>query len=298
MSGQRALRRDVDGVLLLDKPTGLTSNAALQRVKRLYAARKAGHTGTLDPLASGLLPICFGEATKFAQSMLDATKRYVATIRLGASTTTGDAEGDAVANGGFDFDRASVERALGRFVGTIEQVPPRHAALKFEGRAYYDYARKGIDIPRVARTVDIESLDLVDWSPPDATVRVACSKGTYVRVLAEDLGAALQTCAHLAALRRTGAGAFDIERAHTLAALESMDDATRDALLLAVDAPLATMPRLDVDAAEAVALVQGRTVSTVVAASARYRCYAPTRFLGVVDVIGDVARAVRLVQTT
>ncbi|MGZ9028907.1 MAG: tRNA pseudouridine(55) synthase TruB, partial [Telluria sp.] len=164
----KKVRDLVDGVLLLDKPTGISSNAALQRVKRLYAAEKAGHTGTLDPLASGLLPLCFGDATKFAQAMLDARKTYVATVRLGAATSTGDAEGEVIGTVPVRCGRGEIESALARFVGTISQVPPRYAALKYEGRAYYDYARAGVDIPRAAREIEIDALELLDWSAPDA----------------------------------------------------------------------------------------------------------------------------------
>jgi len=296
MTAARAPRRRIDGVLLLDKPAGLSSNAALQRAKRLYAAEKAGHTGTLDPLASGLLPICFGEATKFAQSMLDARKAYVATVRFGAATTTGDAEGDVIATGAVAFGCSDIEAALARFVGTIAQVPPRHAALKYRGRAYYDYARAGVEIPRAAREVEIVALELVGWSPPDAIVRVACGKGMYVRVLAEDVAAALGTCAHLAALRRTAAGPFDIERSHALAELEAMDIAARDACLLAPDAPLADLPRLDVDADVARALRQGRTPRSTRAAG-RFRAYSAGGFVGVVESDAQTLRAVRLART-
>src|SRR6185437_6670500 len=187
---RRTPRRHVDGVLLLDKPPGITSNAALMRVKRLYRADKAGHTGTLDPLASGLLPVCFGAATRFAGFLLDAPKRYVATVRFGVTTTTLDAEGGVVATRAVSFDRAALLDALQRFVGRQMQQPPAHAALKFEGRPYYDYARKGLDIPRATREVTIEALQLIEWNAPDATLDVACSKGTYVRALAADLGEA------------------------------------------------------------------------------------------------------------
>lgn len=288
--------RRVDGLLLLDKPSGLSSNAALQRARRLFAARKAGHTGTLDPLASGLLPVCFGEATKFAQSMLDSRKAYVATIRFGAATSTGDAEGEVVEEAPIAFDVHALEAALARFVGTIAQVPPRHAALKYRGRAYYDYARKGVDIPREARDVDIESLELLDWSAPDATVRVVCGKGTYVRVLAEDLGKALASCAHLTALRRTRVGPFDVAHSHTLADLEAMDEATREACLLAPDAAIAYLPRLDLDADAASALREGRMPRTTHDAG-RFRAYAGDGFVGVVDSDAQSLRAVRLART-
>ena len=182
----RPPRRRVDGVLLLDKPAGLSSNAALQRAKRAFAAHKAGHTGTLDPLATGLLPLCFGDATKFAQAVLDAPKEYVATVRFGAATTTGDAEGETVRTCDVAFARAELASALARFVGPLVQTPPAFAALKFQGRNYYEYARAGIDIPRVPRAIEIGAIELIDWSAPLAVLRVACSKGTYMRVLAED----------------------------------------------------------------------------------------------------------------
>ncbi len=214
-------------MLLLDKPTGLTSNSALQRAKRLYRAEKAGHTGTLDPLASGLLPLCFGEATKFAQFLLDAPKRYTATFRFGVTTATGDAEGGVQSTRPVAFTRDDLEAALRRFVGRIAQVPHAYSALKFEGRAYYEYARAGQDIPRVAREVEIHALRLLDYAAPDAVVDVECSKGTYVRVLAEDIGEALGCGAHLAALRRTATGGFDLADAVSLERLEAMTDAER-----------------------------------------------------------------------
>ncbi len=308
----RAPRRRVDGVLLLDKPLGLSSNAALQRAKRLYAAEKAGHTGTLDPLASGLLPLAFGDATKFAQSLLDARKGYRATVRFGASTTTGDAEGSVVREAPVGFGAAELEAALRRFTGRVRQVPPRYAALKFEGRAYYDYARAGVDIPRKAREVEIESLELVDWTPPDAVVDVRCGKGTYIRVLAEDLGEALGCCAHLAALRRTASGPFTLDRAVTLEALEALPPAARDALLLPVDAPLGDLPRCTIDAAGAASLLQGRPVpvpgpggagvdpgpalSADPAEGTRVRGYGPTGFLGLLAVDRGSLRPLRLVR--
>jgi tRNA pseudouridine55 synthase len=227
----RPPRRRVDGVLLLDKPTGLTSNAALISVKRLYNAEKAGHTGTLDPLASGLLPICFGTATRFAQFLLDAPKRYVATVRFGVTTATHDAEGDVVASRPVAFGPDAVQRALSRFVGAQMQTPPAHSALKFEGKPYYDYARRGVDIPRTPRAITVHSVRLLRWEAPDATLDVECSKGTYVRVLAADLGEALGSGAHLAGLRRTASADFDVADALTLDALEAMDEPARDRCL-------------------------------------------------------------------
>jgi tRNA pseudouridine55 synthase len=293
----RPPRRRVDGVLLLDKPHGLSSNSALQHARRLYAAEKAGHTGTLDPLASGLLPVCFGDATKFAQAILDAAKEYVATVRLGVATSTGDAEGEIVAEKPVAFSRVDFVAALHGFVGTVVQVPPRHAALKYRGRNFYEYARAGIDIPRVPREVEVHALELLEWAPPVVTLRVACGKGTYVRTLAEDIAAALGSCAHLAALRRTRAGPFVLERAVTLDVLAGMQAADRDALLLPVDAPLVEMPHLVVDAGGARALVQGRAPAAPPAAHGRFRCYDDVgRFLGVVDAEHGSLRAVRLAR--
>ena len=283
-------------MLLLDKPTGLTSNAALQRAKRLFRAEKVGHTGTLDPLASGLLPLCFGEATKFAQSLLDARKEYIATVHFGIATSTGDSEGVTIAEKAADFTRANLEGALLQFVGRIQQVPPRHAALKHEGRAYYEYARAGVEIPRAPREVDVGAIEILAFALPTLTLRVECGKGTYIRVLAEDLGSALGSCAHLAALRRTASGAFRLEDSVTLEALEGLESGARDALVLPVDASLAAMARIDVTLGDAEALAQGRTVVAGRMIAGRYRCYRGERFLGVVDVDGELIRPLRMAR--
>ena len=288
----------MDGVLLLNKPSGVSSNAALQRVRRLFAAEKAGHTGTLDPLASGLLPVCFGEATKFAQSLLDADKRYRATVRFGAATTTGDAEGEIVAHGPVEFGRTALEAVLAGFVGRIRQVPPRHSALKHQGKPMYAYARAGIDVPREPREVEIRALSLVDWRPPDAIVDVACSKGTYVRTLAEDLGTALDTHAHLAALVRTGTGGFDLADAIAVDAIEALTPEDRLGQLRPVDCLLATLPRLDLSADAARALCCGQTVVVSGVAPARYRAYDPSgSFVGVVAQADGRIRAERMMRT-
>jgi tRNA pseudouridine55 synthase len=286
-------------VLLLDKPSGVSSNAALQRARRLFAAEKAGHTGTLDPLASGLLPVCFGEATKFAQALLDAEKRYRATVRFGAATTTGDAEGEVVAQGPVEFDAAALGAALLRFTGRIRQVPPAHSALKHQGRPLYDYARKGIDVPRAAREVEIRALSLVSWATPDAVVDVACSKGTYVRTLAEDLGQALGTHAHLAALSRTGTGGFDLRDAIGIDALEALAPEDRPARLLPVDCLLAALPRLDLAAEAARALCCGQAVVAPDAVPpTRYRAYdAAGAFVGVVRQAGGRIVAERMMRS-
>ena len=290
-------RRAIDGVLLLDKGVGLSSNAALQRARRLYRAEKAGHTGTLDPLASGLLPICFGEATKFAHMLLEGDKTYAATVRLGVTTTTGDAEGDPVDQRPVSVSRADIDAALDRFVGSIAQIPPRHAALKYRGRNYYEYAREGIDIPRVAREVIIHEIKLHRWTPPDVELGVRCGKGTYVRVLAEDLGTVLGCGAHLAALRRLASGEFDVGDAMSLEALEALDDGARDARLLPVDTLLASLPRLDLEAGDAWCLERGQAIAVGDLPDADYRAYAAGRFVGVARANAGVLRPRRLRAT-
>lgn len=251
---QRVPRRALDGVLLLDKPVGLSSNDALIRAKRLYLAKKAGHTGTLDPLASGLLPLCFGEATKFSQDLLEADKTYEATMRLGVRTATGDAEGEVLDTRPVTCDRAAVEAVLPRFTGEIVQIPPMYSALKRDGKPLYEYARAGQTVEREGRNVTIHVLELLACELPDVTFRVTCSKGTYVRTLAEDLGEALGCGAHLTMLRRTGVGALTLEHAVTLDALSDADEASRDAWLQPVDALLSTFPmvRLDDECAKTV----------------------------------------------
>ncbi|MGB7480871.1 MAG: tRNA pseudouridine(55) synthase TruB, partial [Burkholderiaceae bacterium] len=188
---QKRIRLPIDGVLLLDKAAGGSSNDALVKAKRLLNARKAGHTGTLDPFATGLLPLCFGEATKFAQDLLDADKTYEAVVHLGVRTATGDTEGEVLEQRAVDVDTVAIEHALQRFRGPIEQVPPMHSALKRDGKPLYEYARAGITLERAARAVTIHRLECLDYRPPFLTLRVSCSKGTYIRVLGEDIGAAL-----------------------------------------------------------------------------------------------------------
>jgi tRNA pseudouridine55 synthase len=297
VSAPRRIRRALDGVLLLDKSVGATSNALLQRARWLFAAEKAGHTGTLDPFASGLLPLCFGDATKFAQALLDATKNYVATVHFGVSTTTGDIDGEVIASAPLAVDADTIRAALPTLTGDIEQVPPRYSALKFNGRAYYDYARAGIDIPRCARPVTIHALTLVHWNPPFATLAVTCSKGTYIRVLAEDLGAALGCPAHLAALRRTAAGGFRLEDALTLEQLEALAAPDRDACLLPVEALLMALPALTLPAGEVARLQQGQALATS-AADGRYRCRDDAgRLLGVALADAGLLRVQRLCRT-
>jgi tRNA pseudouridine55 synthase len=238
----------VNGVLLLDKPVGITSNRALQTARRLLNARKAGHTGTLDPMASGLLPVMLGEATKFSADLLDADKSYRATVRLGVTTTTGDAEGEVVERREADIEAGAVEQALARFTGEIEQVPPMHSALKRQGRPLYELAREGIEVERAARAVRIHGLRLIDHAGDALVLDVECSKGTYVRVLAEDIGKALGCGAHLAALRRTRVGPLAVDDSVELAALEGMGLDARRNCLRPVDELLGTLPSVALDA--------------------------------------------------
>jgi tRNA pseudouridine55 synthase len=292
---RRPPRRQVDGVLLLDKPTGISSNGALGRVKRLYNPEKAGHTGTLDPLASGLLPICMGTATRFAQFLLDAPKCYTATLRFGITTTTQDADGEVVQSRLVNFDQAALAALLPRFSGRQMQMPPAHSALKHAGKPYYHYARQGIEIPRVAREVWIHRLELVEWNPPRATLDVECSKGTYIRALAADIGEAVDCGAHLTALRRTASGGFGIAGAVTLELLERFDEWSRLSILLPVDALVASLGRLDLDANAMLALFHGRTVSTM-KTDGQYRAYGPNDlFIGITEVKAEKVTVVRLV---
>ncbi len=253
----RIPRRAVHGVLLLDKPLGLSSNDALQKAKRLLRAEKAGHTGTLDPLASGLLPLCFGAATKFSQVSLDADKRYVATLQLGATRVGGDLEGEVIERRPVEVTAADMRAACDRFTGSIEQVPPMHSALKHEGKALYEYARAGVEIEREPRRVTIHAIVIVEGEKDRWTLDVRCSKGTYIRTLAEDIGRALGCGAHLAALRRTGSGTMTLDQAVTLEALEAMSEAERDACLLDADALIADCPAVRLDAENAARFLSG-----------------------------------------
>jgi tRNA pseudouridine55 synthase len=295
MNQVRIPRRPIDGVLLLDKPVGLSSNAALQRAKRIYRAEKAGHTGTLDPLASGLLPLCFGEATKFAQLLLDAPKRYTATVRFGISTETGDAEGAVRATLPVTFGLAELETVLRNFIGRIAQVPPAYSALKYQGRAYYEYAREGQAIPRVARDVEIHALRLVEWNAPDAVLDVECSKGTYIRVLAEDIGDALGCGAHLAALRRTATGGYSIADGVPLADLETMTDEDCLSQLQPVESLVADLAVLAVDETDALHFRQGRALDVPGCADGAHAVFGDGRFLGVAAIADGVAQPRRVV---
>lgn len=287
-------RRRVDGVLLFDKSVGLSSNAALQQVKRLFRAEKAGHTGTLDPLASGLLPICFGEATKFAHMLLDADKTYDAIVRLGTTTTTGDAEGDVLETRDVSVRERDLEAVLPRFIGRLTQIPPRHAALKHRGRNYYEYAREGIEIPRPAREIVVSAMRIQAYTLPDIDLIVRCSKGTYVRVLAEDIGAALGCGAHLAGLRRLETGGLAIGGSSTFETLASLSEGGRDALLLPADTLVAPMPRIDLDASEAVRFGQGQALLRTGLPDGTYSVYAADLFVGVALATDGTVRPRRL----
>lgn len=273
-------RRRVDGVLLLDKPQGMSSNGALQKARWLFNAAKAGHTGTLDPMASGLLPLTFGEATKFSQMLLDADKTYVATVQLGVETDTGDAEGVVLATRPIEAGEEALREVLARFVGDIEQVPPMYSALKRDGKPLYEYARAGIEVERAARRVRIHALRLLRFDGGHFDIEVACSKGTYIRTLAMDIGAALGCGAHLSALRRTRIGAFDIADALALETIEGEEGAARDLLLAPADALVAGFARLDLSAAETRAMLQGQALRHEQGGAGLVRLYGPPGFLG------------------
>lgn len=256
----KRIKRAVDGVLLLDKPPGLSSNQALQQVKRLYQAAKAGHTGSLDPLATGLLPICFGEATKFSHFLLDANKSYRALIKLGSATTTGDAEGEVLSIAEVNVTPEALNAVLKQFIGAIQQVPPMYSALKHQGRALYEYARAGVDIERVARTITIHQIILERFEQDEVEITVSCSKGTYIRTLAEDTGHALGCGAHLAGLRRLKTAHFGLESAFTIEQLEAMTVEQRDQSLLPVDALIENLPEVQLDKDSVFYLLQGQAV--------------------------------------
>lgn len=260
----RSKGRAVNGILLLDKPVGLSSNQALQQVKRLFDARKAGHTGSLDPLADGMLPICLGDATKMSAFLLDADKHYDFRLRLGVTTTTGDTEGEVVRERPVGaLDRGAIEQVIAAFVGEIEQLPPMYSALKHQGKRLYELARQGVEVEREPRRVRIHALSLGEVTLPEFQLRVHCSKGTYVRTLAEDIGEALGCGAHVVALRRTGVGPYTGQEMHSMPELEALAEQgpqALDALLLPVDSALADWPRVEVGADTAFYLRQGQAV--------------------------------------
>jgi tRNA pseudouridine55 synthase len=285
---RRAPRRAVSGVLLLDKPTGMSSNAALQKARWLFNAEKAGHTGTLDPMATGLLPLCFGEATKFAGELLDADKSYRAAVRLGVTTDTADAEGRVLETRPVAVTPDQLADVLARFIGDIEQVPPMYSALKRDGKPLYEYARAGIELERAARRVTIADLRLLSFAGDTLEIEVDCSKGTYVRTLAADIGEALGCGAHLTALRRTRIGGLNVGDALTLDQVEALPAAGRDGCLAPVDSLLGGLPPAVLAAAEADRIGHGQAVRRDGPAGGRWRLYAPGgRFLGLAELTED-----------
>jgi len=298
MQRTRTPRRALHGVLLLDKPIGWTSNDALQKAKGLLRAEKGGHTGTLDPLATGLLPLCFGAATKFSQTSLDADKAYRATLRLGQRTSTGDREGEIVEEHPVNVDLAAIEAAIAQFTGEIDQQPPMHSALKHQGRALYEYARDGIEIDRPTRRISIHTIDIVDWQSPTLVIDVRCSKGTYIRTLAEDIGRVLGCGAHLSALRRTGSGPLQLEAAITIEALEALGESERQALLQPVDSLLASWPSVCLPDDEAGRFLTGLRRRVTLADAPAVRVYGsnPPAFLGSAHITAGELIADRLLS--
>jgi tRNA pseudouridine55 synthase len=293
MGRRRVKGRDVNGILLLDKPAGITSNDALQQVKRLYFARKAGHTGSLDPLASGVLPICMGEATKVSAFLLDADKRYQVRCQLGVRTTTADAEGEVLETRPVgQYSDQQLESVLEEFRGDIEQIPPMYSALKYEGQRLYKLARQGVEVEREARPVSIYNLSIagrgLDWIDID----VHCSKGTYVRTLVEDIGEKLGCGAHVSALRRTAVGPYDEQRLVTLEQLQSLkqtDTPAMDDLLLPIESALTQWPDVELSADAAFYLQQGQPVLVPHAPTSGWvRLYESNRhFLGMGEILDD-----------
>lgn len=288
-------RRNLTGVLLLDKPAGITSNTTLSAAKRLFQALKAGHTGTLDPFATGLLPVCFGEAAKFSRFLLDADKSYRATLKLGMTTTTGDTEGAVKEICPIRIDESSIRNVLARFHGVRTQIPPMYSALKREGIPLYKLARQGIEIEREPRHIEIHDLQFIEWQDDKLVIDVTCSKGTYIRVLAEEIGEALGCGAHLNALRRTASGKLHIEQATSLKELEDMTCSLRDEQLLPVDTLAQDIPEWQADHAIAMGLQQGKSyrlpLATLPVTSAGYaRVYTEEKiFIGVVRIERDDA---------
>ncbi|QWD86511.1 tRNA pseudouridine(55) synthase TruB [Polynucleobacter paludilacus] len=296
----------IDGVVLLDKPAGMSSQGAVTAVKRAFNADKAGHTGTLDPMATGLLPICLGEATKYSQDLLDADKTYIAKVQFGSRTDTGDAEGQIVET--FDLpifaDQTAIQKALDQvlhqFTGAIKQVPPMYSALKRDGKPLYEYARAGVELERTPREIIIHRIRWTDIQWPQATLEVSCSKGTYIRVLAEEIGAALHCGAHLIGLRRTEVGHLNLEQSFTL---ESIQKGLQESstYILPVDALLQTLPHLTVDEQQAKRLEMGQRVPmSLPSIEALVRIYrataAPHNFIGTADWRSGVLHPKRLIS--
>lgn len=282
---QKISRRHISGVFLLNKPLGLSSNAALQKVRWLYRAQKAGHTGALDPLATGLLPICLGEATKFSHYLLDSTKRYQTTVRLGQTTTTGDVEGEILQERPIPvLNQELIEQTLEKFRGDIQQVPPMYSALKKEGRPLYELARKGIEIEREARPITIHALELIEFTENSITLDVTCSKGTYIRVLGEDIGEALGCGGHLTMLNRTQTGHFELIPSYTIEYLESLTEEQREALLLPVYAPVDHFLKIQVPEGREKYFCNGLESNIEHSAEAEVLVFSEERCLGLAEI--------------
>lgn len=287
----------IDGLLLLDKPAGDSSNRVLQQVRRAYGAAKAGHTGTLDPLASGLLPVCFGDATKFAQRWLDSAKSYRFTVELGVTTSTGDAEGDRIAVRPVEVAPHALVATVASMVGSQLQVPPLHSALKHQGRPLYEYARAGVEVAREARRIEVFRLEILGVALPRVDMVVDCSKGTYVRVLAETLGERLGCGGHVAALRRLRVGAFDVAGAVGLDEVLAASDERRLGLLLPVEALVADLPRCDVGELACEVLAHGQAVDA--GGAGALALFGPGgRFIGVGEGREGRVRPVRMLASS
>jgi tRNA pseudouridine55 synthase len=296
----------IDGVVLLDKPAGMSSQGAVTAVKRAFNADKAGHTGTLDPMATGLLPICLGEATKYSQDLLEADKTYIAQVKFGARTDTGDAEGQIIEElplPAFANDaemKAALAALLPKFTGAISQVPPMYSALKRDGKPLYEYARAGVELERAPRDIVIHSIRWTNINWPEATLEVSCSKGTYIRVLAEDIGNVLGCGAHLVGLRRTEVGHLTLEQSFTIESIQGGLQNTAD-YILPVDALLQTLPHLTVDEQQAKRLEMGQRVPlNLPSIEALVRIYrataAPHNFIGTADWRSGVLHPKRLIS--
>jgi tRNA pseudouridine55 synthase len=283
----------INGLLILDKPIGMTSNRCLQKVKQLLGAQKAGHTGSLDPLATGVLPLCFGEATKISQFLLESDKVYSATIKLGVATNTGDSEGTIISTAEVpDFDLPTLEKAVQCFTGSINQVASNYSALKQNGVPLYKLARAGKTIEPKSRVITIHYIKILAWNSPEIEVEVSCSKGTYIRSLAEDIGAKLGTGAHITALRRLKAGPFNLEQSYTIEALQALqqnnESKNLQACLLAMDAAIADVPLLNLDREQTLRLRQGQLVSLSQQVDARqFRVYFEDEFIGLAELRDD-----------
>lgn len=281
----KIVRRHLSGVFLLNKPLGISSNAALQRVRWLFRAEKGGHTGALDPLASGLLPICLGEATKFSHYLLDSNKRYLTTIQLGNSTTTGDVEGEVLLEAKIPtLTEQSIQAVLQQFIGDTTQIPPMYSALKKEGRPLYELARKGIEIEREARPIHLSKIELISFTDQSITLDISCSKGTYIRVVGEDIAKALGSYGHLTYLHRIQTGHFALIPEYTIEYLESLTEQEREALLLPAYAPVDHFPKVQVPEGRAEYFSRGMESNIEHAEQAQVLVFDAEKCLGLAEI--------------